>query len=59
MEDGSDRPIWYVSRTIAPAEKNYSVIKKGGLAIIFAHKKFHQNLIDRKFTFYADHDWII
>lgn len=59
MEDGSDRPIGYISRTLAPAERNYSVIEKEGLAIIFALKKFHQYLFNRKFTIYTDHKPLI
>jgi len=55
MDDGTDRPIGYVSRTLAPAEKNYSVLEKEGLAIIFAVKKFHQYLYGRKFKIFTDH----
>ncbi|CAC5387447.1 unnamed protein product [Mytilus coruscus] len=59
MEDGCDRPVGYVSRTLAPAERNYSVLEKEGLAVIFALKKFHQYLFDRKFTIYTDHKPLI
>ncbi|CAC5378002.1 unnamed protein product [Mytilus coruscus] len=59
MEDGCDRPVGYVSRTLAPAEMNYSVLEKEGLAVIFALKKFHQYLFDRKFTIYTDHKPLI
>ena len=53
MDDGTDRSIGYVSRTLAPVEKYYSVLEKDGLAIIFAVKKFHQYCW--KFKIFTDH----
>lgn len=41
FEDGSEKPIAFASRTLAPAEKKYSQLEKEGLAVIFAVKKFH------------------
>ncbi len=41
MEDGTDRPIGFVSRTLNAAEKNYSQLDKEGLTVIFGVKKFH------------------
>ena len=38
MEDGTEKPIAYASRTLAPAEKRYSQLDKEGLAIIFGVK---------------------
>ena len=49
-EDGSDKPIAYASRSLAPAEKKYSQLEKEGLAIVFGVKKFHQYLYGRKFV---------
>ena len=55
MEDGSERPIAFPSRTLSSAEQKYSNIEKEGLAIIFAVKKFHQYLYGHRFTIYSDH----
>ena len=44
QEDGSDRPIAYASRSLTPAEKNYSQI---GLAVVWGVKKFHPFLFGR------------
>ena len=52
MEDGSEQPIAFASRSLAPAEKKYSQLEKEGLAIVFSVKKFHQYL---DFTIYSDH----
>ena len=54
-EDGSDKPIAYASRSLAPAEKKYSQLEKEGLAIVFGVKKFHQYLNGRKFVVHSDH----
>ena len=54
-EDGSDRPIAFASRSLAPAEKNYSQIEKEGLAVVWGVRKFHQFLFGREFVIYSDH----
>ena len=48
-------PIAFASRSLAPAEKNYSQIDKEALAIVFGVKHFHQYLFGRQFTIKSDH----
>ena len=55
MDDNSERPIAFTSRTLAPAEKKYSQVEKEGLAIVYAVRKFHQYLYGHRFTIFSDH----
>ena len=54
LDDGSERPVAYASRSLGPAEK-YSQLDKEGLAIIFGVRRFHQYLVGRHFTILSDH----
>ena len=54
MEDGSEKPMAFASRSLAAAEK-YSQLDKEGLAVVFGVKKFHQYLFGRSFTIKSDH----
>jgi len=54
-EDGSERPIANVSKTLTDTQRRYSQIQKEALAIIFALHKFHQFLYGRRFILVTDH----
>ena len=43
------------SRTLAPAERNYSNVEREALGVIFGIKRFHQYLAGRKFIVQTDH----
>ena len=55
MEDGSERPIAFASRTLSKAKQNYLQIEKEGLAVISGVKKFHQYVYGRPFQIITDH----
>ena len=55
LDDGSERPIAFVSRSLSPAEKGYAQLDKEALAIVFGVTKFHVYLYGHSFTIYSDH----
>ena len=44
LEDSSEMPIAFTSRTLSDAEKKYSQLEKEALTIVFSVKRFHQYL---------------
>ena len=42
MPEGSEKPIYFVSRILSRAEQNYTQIKKEGIVIISGVSKFHK-----------------
>lgn len=53
--DGVERPIFFASGSLSPAERNYSQLHREALAIIFGVRKFHKYLYGLRFTIYSDH----
>ena len=55
-DEGHDRPIYFFSRQLSGAEKNYSVTEREGLGIVYSVQKYRHYLLGYKFTFHIDHD---
>ena len=55
FQDGTERPIAFVSRTLNSAEKGYSQIDKEALSLYWGVRKFNTYLYGRKFTLITDH----
>lgn len=54
-QDGSDKPISFISRTFKNGEKNKAIIEKELIAIHFALQTFRPYLYGQKFIVYSDH----
>ena len=49
------RPIYYSSRKLSTAERNYSTTEREALGMIYSINKFRHYLLGKKFTFHVDH----
>ena len=59
MEDQSEHPIAYASRTLSSAELKYAQLDKEALSIVFGVKHFHLYLYGRKFTILSDLKYLL
>lgn len=55
MEDGTERPIMFASRSLTASEKNYSQLHRESLSLIYGVQKFHKYLYGRHFRLITDH----
>lgn len=53
--DGTIKAVCHASRSLTPAEKGYSQVKKEALALVFAVTKFHKMVYGRRFKLHTDH----
>jgi hypothetical protein len=50
-----DDPIYFASRKLSQAERNYTMSEREGLAMIYALQKFRHYLLGAHFKFFTDH----
>ncbi len=55
VDDGTEHPVAFASRSLSPAERKYAQLDKEALAIVFGVKRFHHYLFGRTFTILSDH----
>ena len=55
MQNGEERPIELMSRTLTPAERRYSQIEKEALSLAWGVNKFHRYIYARDFEQTTDH----
>ena len=57
-QEGKQKPIAFLSRTMQPAERNYEIYDKELLAIVEALTKWRQYLLDtmEPFEVWTDHE---
>ena len=55
MPDGSERPIRFASRSLSPAQWNYSQLEREALALVFGVQHFHSYVFGHHFKQVTDH----
>ena len=54
MADGSQSPVFFVSRALTTAERGYSQIDREALAVVYAVRRLHQFVFGRHFVLKTD-----
>ncbi len=54
-EGNIDHPISFASRKLSTIEKNYTMIEREGLAMVYALQKFRHYLLGSHFKMFTDH----
>lgn len=54
-EDGMYKPVWFASRTLSSAEKNYPILHREFLAVVFGCEKFYKYIYGQKTLVVTDH----
>ena len=49
-------PIYFSSRQLSVAEKNYSVTEREALGMVYSIQKYRHYILGYKFTFHVNHD---
>ena len=58
-EKGWHRPVYYASRMLTTAEKNYSVTERESLGMVCSLTKFKHYLLSNKVIFHVDHQALL
>lgn len=57
--EGIDLPVYYASRLLNAAERNYTTTEREALVNIFAVKKFRHYLLGNRLVFFVDHTALV
>ena len=55
LVNGVEQPVYFASKKLSPAEKNYSQLDKEALALVYGVKKLEYFLLGRHFVAKTDH----